>query len=544
MVLVVLLGILALGFGAVTSQNTDGLYELNIVHFNDFHAHFDEVSPEGTACNPSEAPCVGGFARLYTAVQQSLEAEPESIVLNGGDTFQGTIWYNFLRWNVSQHFMNLLPHDAHVLGNHEFDHGIEGLLPYLERLNAPMLGANVNSTFEPEIGQYIKNHVIITRQGRRIGIIGVLLRVFSAPIGDLIIEDEVTAINREAAILTEQGVDIIIVLSHVGFDSDLNMAQRVSADVDIIVGAHSHTFLYTGEPPSTHTPFSDYPTVVTRTDGHRIPVVQASCYTRYLGNIKLFIDDNGIVQDWEGQPIFLGTSIIQDPQMVLELQPWKESVDAVGKEVLGVSLVTLNRSWCRGRECNMGSWACDGFLEELMSMATGDEWNYAHVCLINSGGLRVQIAPGNVTTEALLMAMPFENYVQVYDLKGEYLLEALEFSVAVSVSSGSLDTGRMLQIGGMRVVYNISQPIGSRVASARIRCIDCDVPEYLPLDVNATYRVVSQDYIGEGGSGFTMLAEHRENLIRMQVDYVLMQDHMRRQGTVVQDLDGRIQVVT
>ncbi|KAL0818302.1 hypothetical protein ABMA28_008788 [Loxostege sticticalis] len=473
-----------------------------------------------------------------------MEAEPDSLLLNGGDTFQGTIWYNFLRWNVSQHFMNLLPHDAHVLGNHEFDHGIEGLLPYLERLNAPMLGANVNSTFEPELGKYVKNHVVVTRRGRRIGIIGVLLRQFSAPIGNLIIEDEIEAINREAAILTADGVDIIIVLSHVGFTTDLNMARVISRDVDIIVGAHSHTLLYTGEPPSGDTPASAYPTLVERADGHRIPVVQASCYTRYLGNIKLFIDANGIVQSWEGQPIYLGSSIVQDPQMLAELEPWRQEVDAVGKEVLGTSLVTLNRSWCRRRECNMGSWACDGFLEEMMSMATGDEWNYADVCLVNAGGLRVQINPGNVTTESLLMAMPFENYVQVYDLKGEYLLEALEFSVGVNLQGGELDSGRMLQIGGMRVVFNVSAPIGSRVASVKVRCTRCDVPEYRPLDTGATYRVVSQNYIGDGGSGFTMLSEHRENLINLKVDYVMMQDFMRRQGTVVQDLDGRIQIVS
>ncbi|CAH0758689.1 unnamed protein product [Diatraea saccharalis] len=446
---------LALALGLVTgqqhegSQQTEGLYDLNIIHFNDFHAHFEETSPFGTVCVPEEAACIGGYARLYTAIHQVMELEPDSLLLNGGDTFQGTIWYNFLRWNVSYHFMNRLPHTAHVLGNHEFDHGIEGLLPYLERLNAPMLGANVNTTYEPQLAQYVKNHVVVTRRGRKIGIIGVLLRTFSAPIGQVIMEDEVQAINREATILNEQGVDIIIVLSHVGFPSDLNMAAVISPHVDIIVGAHTHTLLYTGTPPSGDTPFSEYPTVVNRPDGHRIPVVQASCYTRYLGNIKLYFDDEGVLQAWDGQPIYLGSSIVQDPQIVMELEPWKAQVDEVGREVLGHSQVTLNRSWCSSRECNMGSWACDGFLNHLMQNATAPAWNNAHVCLINAGGLRVQINPGDVTTQSLLMAMPFENYVQVYDLKGEYLLQALEFSVGTNQNTpGVFQSGRMLQIGG------------------------------------------------------------------------------------------------
>ncbi|XP_063541299.1 apyrase-like isoform X1 [Cydia strobilella] len=519
----------------------EDLYELNIIHFNDFHAHFEEISPSGTICNPSDT-CIGGYARLFTAIREAREAEPDSLVLNGGDTFQGTIWYNFLRWNVSQHFMNLLPHDAHVLGNHEFDHGPEGLVPYLERLNAPMLGANVNTTFEPELTPYVHNHVVLERRGRRIGIIGVLLRVFSAPMGGVIMEDEVEAINREAAILEEQGVDIIIVLSHCGYTSDVRMAAEISSSVDMIVGAHSHTLLYNGDSPNGDSVGGDYPTPVVRSDGHRILVVQASCYTRYLGNIKLFIDDAGIIQGWEGVPIFLGSSIVQDPQMMEELEPWRAEVDAVGKEVLGRLLTPLSRS-CYSRECNIGSWACDGFLQQLMERAKDGSWNEAHVCLINAGGLRAAMDRGEVTTEGLLMAMPFENYVQVYDLKGEHLLEALEFSVGVSMEPGNFYSGRMLQVGGLRVVYNASQPVDSRVVSAAVRCVECAVPRYLPLDPGAIYRVVTQNYIGDGGGGYTMLSENRENLENLQLDYVMLQQFLRHQGAVLRDLDGRIEIV-
>lgn len=75
---------------------------------------FVETSPWGSACTPEAAPCIGGFARLTTLVRERLAAEPHSLLLNGGDSFQGTIWYNILKWNVTQYFMNLLPHDAHV----------------------------------------------------------------------------------------------------------------------------------------------------------------------------------------------------------------------------------------------------------------------------------------------------------------------------------------------------------------------------------------------------------------------------------------------
>ncbi|CAH1641137.1 unnamed protein product [Spodoptera littoralis] len=526
---------------ACSAAANDDLYELNIIHYNDFHAHFDEVSPSGGVCQPEVAACIGGFARLYTAIQQAREVEPDSLLLNGGDTFQGTIWYNFLKWNVSQHFMNMLPHDAHVLGNHEFDDGVIGLVPYLERLNAPMLGANVNTQLEPTMTPYIKNHITVDRNNRTIGIIGVLLQQFSADIGKVKVEDELEAINREAAILTAAGVDIIIVLSHVGYSSDMWLAERVSPTVDIIVGAHSHTLLYTGPTPNGDTALGEYPTVVQQANGHRIPIVQASCYTRYLGNIKFFINAQGIVERWQGEPVYLGSSIVKDERIMELLEPWRSEVDAEGKEVLGETRVSLSRSRCSSDECNLGSWACDGFLEEMIPFARGSNWNHAHVCLINTGGLRNQITSGNVTTEALLMAMPFENRIQVYELEGRYLQEALEFSVGVNWSD-TFSSGRMLQIGGMRNIIHASNPIGSRV-TATVRCIDCDVPRYLPLDPNATYRVLTQNYIGDGGGGYSMLSENRKNIEIFEIDYIMLRDYMRRQGVVTKDLDGRIQIV-
>ncbi|CAK1541648.1 unnamed protein product [Leptosia nina] len=527
----------------VVGQNEE-LYKLNIIHYNDFHAHFDEISQSGGTCMPDENNCIGGLSRLYTGIKEALEVERDSLLLNGGDTFQGTVWYNFMRWNVSQHFMNLLPkHDAHVLGNHEFDHGIEGLLPYLERLEAPMLGANVNTTFEPEMAKYVQNHVVVERNNRKIGIIGVLLTKFTADIGQLIIEDELEAINREAAILAEQNIDIIIVLSHMGYFTDQELAARMSTDVDIIVGAHTHTLLYTGSAPFG-TPGGKYPTVVKQDNGHQILIVQASSYTRYLGNIKLFFDTEGKIISWEGQPVYLGTSIVKDTRMEDLLDSWRAELYPQSREVLGRSLVPLRRNSCYGGECNLGSWVCDAFLEQMLSRASGNKWNYAHLCLLGSGGLRANINPGDVTTEGLLMALPFENKLQSFDVKGKFLLEALEHSVSAAQDDPTdFYAYRMLQIGGMRNVINATAPSGSRIISSSVRCTECEVPRYSPVEPEATYTVITQNYLGNGGGGFSMLTDNRQNIQEFEIDYVALQQHMRKTQIFLQDLDGRIQVV-
>lgn len=127
--------------------------------------------------------------------------------------------------------------------------------------------------------------------------------------------NESVAVRKEAAKLKGEGVDIIIVLSHCGLDVDYIIAKNAGPDVDVIVGGHSHTFMYTntdGEsPPGPDTPKDNYPAVVTHDDGHKVLIVQASAYLKYIGDITVYFDKQGRVVSWEGAPIFLDTNVAQ-----------------------------------------------------------------------------------------------------------------------------------------------------------------------------------------------------------------------------------------
>lgn len=133
-----------------------------------------------------------------------------------------------------------------------------------------------------------------------------------ADIGKLKLSNESLAVRAEAAKLKQQGVDIIIVLSHCGLDTDYIIARNAGPDVDVIVGGHSHTFMYTGEnSPGPDKPYDDYPAVVTHDDGHQVLIVQASAYMKYVGDITVYFDKQGKVAGWEGEPIFLDTDVKQ-----------------------------------------------------------------------------------------------------------------------------------------------------------------------------------------------------------------------------------------
>ncbi|XP_026323276.1 apyrase-like, partial [Hyposmocoma kahamanoa] len=463
---------------------------------------FVETSPSGTVCNPSVAPCIGGFARLATVVRQSLEREPDSLLLNGGDSFQGTIWYNLLRWNVTQDFMNMLPHDAHVLGNHEFDNGIEGVVPYLKALNSTVVTANIIDDDEPTIQGLYKPSVIVERGERKIGIIGVIIATTDqlASTGDLKFTNEVETVRREAEKLNAQRVNIIIVLSHCGIDTDREIAQHAGPYVDIIVGGHSHTLLYNGEPPeeSGFTPRGPYPVVV-ELETRSVLIVQAAAHTQYLGEIKLFFDDAGNLLSWGGHPHYIGNEIEQAEDVLEKINQYLPEIEELASREVGSSLVHLS-SDCACQECNLGSFICDAFMHAAMNKSQGDNWSYAHFCIMNQGGVRTSMNPGVITVETVLLSTPFENNVEVFELRGDHIVEMLEFSVMNEPFNGA----RMLQIAGLRPIFDGSRPVSQRVVSVSVRCIECDIPRYEPLQLDKYYKVVSQSFLGNGGDGFSV----------------------------------------
>ncbi|XP_045518128.1 apyrase-like [Pieris brassicae] len=516
-------------------------YELNIIHYNDFHARFVETSQSGRICDPAAGPCIGGFARLATKIRESVHKKPYSLVLNGGDSFQGTIWFNLLKGNVTKDFMNMVYHDAHVLGNHEFDHGVSELVPYLKNLEHEVVTANIIDDEEPSIQGLYKPSIVVEKNGRKIGIIGVIISSTHelASTGKLKFTDEVETVKAEAEKLTQQGVDIIVVLSHCGINIDEEIARRAGPYIDIIVGGHSHSLLYNGDPPinSSYVPYGPYPLTVENEHKREVLIVQAGAHTEYLGEIKLSFDDAGHITDWIGNPHYLGPEVEEAPDVMEKINEYLPRIDELAKRKVGESKVLLSAD-CRCGECNLGNLICDAFMHAVMNKATGSNWHYAHFCTMNRGSIRSDIVSGDITFEAMLLSMPFANTVEVFDLRGDHVLEMLEFSVANQPRPGA----RMLQYSGLRVNFDGSRPVNQRVLNVTVRCIECEVPRYEPLDPNKMYKIVSQNFLAEGGDGFTMISKNRGPREIIGIDSEVFIRYLERELPVIRDLDGRIHI--
>ncbi|XP_071113275.1 5'-nucleotidase-like [Haliotis cracherodii] len=530
-------------------------FNLTVVHTNDIHAHFEQTNIRGGPCSAKDAAankCYGGYARIVTKVKEYRNLKPNNtIVIDAGDQYQGTLWFYYFGGNVTSEFVNLLGYDAMALGNHEFDRGIGGLLPFLEDVTVPVLSANIDASQEPRIQGLFRKSTVVTIGGQKIGIIG-YTTTDTPSISNtekLVFDTIIPAVKAEVEAMKKLGINKIIALGHAGYQFDRQMAKEV-AGLDIVVGGHSHSFLYTGTPPSIEKPVGPYPTIVTQASGAKVPVVQAYCYSKYIGHIELEFDDEGNVLTWEGKPILLDKDTPQDPETLQKLEPWANAVNASAMVTVGTTDVFLqgDEHDCRRVECNLGNIYTDAMIYKFLQLekSHADYWTSVPIALCNGGGIRSPIDVGEITMKHVLSVLPFMNDIDRIKLKGKFLRQALEHSVSRYPKSESDDLfGGFLQVSGLRVTYDVSKPVGSRVVDVQVRCSNCTVPRFDPLGDDTLYTIALPTFTSDGGDGYTVI---RDNRIQMPpigaLDSDVFVDYVKTFTPLTQGLEGRIRFVT
>lgn len=499
-------------------EKDEGL-TLRIVHTNDMHARFEETSRLSTPCVPQDAKrgkCYGGFARIATLVREARNSDVPALFLNAGDTYQGTVWYNIYKWEIVTKFLNLLAPDAVSLGNHEFDDGVEGLIPYIQNAKFPIVTANLDLSQQPNLAATkLLNSTVLTVKGIRIGVIGYLTpetKLISVT-ENVIFKDEVESVRAEAQRLKKEGVNILIALGHSGFNVDKDIAREVE-DIDIVIGGHTNTFLYTGTQPDVEVPEGLYPTEVVQKSGRKAYVVQAYAYTKYLGNITVKFDSKGEVVFIKGAPILVDSSIKQAPDVLAELDKLRPKVENISRTEIGKTRVLLDgdSKSCRHEECNLGNLITDAMIDYYaQDFVSQHGWTDTAIAVQNSGSIRSSITRANndkITMGDVLSVLPFHNTIVKVAMTGEQILSMLEWSVyRLDANSTANLHGAFLQFSGLQVVFDLDRPQNERVVSVFVQCAACRIPSYSALKKNETYNVFINDFLHAGGDGYTMLKD-------------------------------------
>ncbi|XP_076242052.1 protein 5NUC [Calliopsis andreniformis] len=537
-------------FGLPITKEANGL-TIRIVHTNDMHSRFEQTSKMSSTCSQKDADagkCYGGFARIATLVRQARNSSVPCLFLNAGDTYQGSIWYNVYKWKVVSKFLNLLAPNVTSLGNHEFDDGVDGLIPFIQNATFPIVTSNLDLSKQPNLAATkLVNSTILTVNGTKIGVIGYLTpetKIISRT-EEVIFLDEVDSIRKEAKRLKKEGVGILIALGHSGFDVDKKIAKEVE-DIDLVIGGHTNTFLYNGKQPDLEMPEGLYPTEVVQKSGRKVYVVQAYAYTKYLGNFSVTFDSKGEVTNIKGNPILVDSSIEQAKDILEELQQMRGAIDNTSLTVVGQTRVLLegDSKVCRRRECNLGNLITDAMIDYNVGEYGGKAgWTDAAIAFHNGGSIRTSITRNNdnkVTMEDVLSALPFDNAILKASMTGELIISVLEWSVQnLQINTTSNLFGAFVQFSGLQVVYDLTRPKNSRVISVYVRCASCSIPEFRELKRNETYTVLLIDFMQSGGDGYEMLKNLKTQPLGVTTTHVLV-EYFKKHSPVHPDVEWRI----
>ncbi|KAL7987921.1 hypothetical protein Chor_006840 [Crotalus horridus] len=362
---------------------------------------------------------------------------------------------------------------------------------------------------------------------------------FSGPY--LEFRDEVEELQNHANKLTTLGVNKIIALGHSGFSEDQRIARKVKG-VDVVVGGHTNTFLYTGSPPSTEVAAGNYPFMVQSDDGRQVPVVQAYAFGKYLGYLNVIFDDKGNVIKSSGNPILLNKDISEDQDIKAEVNKMKIQLHNYSSQEIGKTIVYLNGTTqaCRFHECNLGNLICDAVIYNNVRHPDDNEWNHVSMCIVNGGGIRSPIDErannGTITLEELTAVLPFGGTFDLLQIKGSALKQAFEHSV----HRHGEGMGELLQVSGIKVVYDLSRKPGSRVLSLNVLCTECRVPTYVPLEKEKTYKLLLPSFLAAGGDGYHMLKGDSSNHSSGNLDISIVGDYIKRMGKVFPAVEGRM----
>ncbi len=456
--------------------------KLTVLYTNDLHSHLEpHIVPW---VHPTRK--VGGFANIATLVKREKAADPHTVYFDAGDSFAGPYVSSLTNGEAVIDAMNHLGLDAGCVGNHEFDYGWENAKKQFEKAKFPLLNGNIFIKGTNRL-HWNKPYIIKNVNGIRLGIIGLheKFAFYDTTSAEMVkgvdVRDEKLYLRKYIRELKPK-TDLIILLIHIGIPGtqstggEKDVVRNHQHDIDLAKAVPGVDLMITGHPHSgTPQPIAANGTIIVSTNG----------YTIELGKIELTYDKKkGKITGYKNHLNYLYDDEVEDdPEMLKVVNKWKEKLKVITDEVVTNSTEPFTRSY--GEESVMGNMVADAMLY------ANPEFDLA---LTNSGGLRQDIDAGPVTVGELISAFPFPNTIVQLEMKGSDLRTIFEHGAGL--------TNGILQVSkGVELVYDESKPIGKRIVMCNIRG--------LPLDDDRIYKVLTSNFLADGGDGFVAFKKTR-----------------------------------
>lgn len=457
---------------SITSDPAD--FSLNLIHTNDLHSHllpFNDLND----CD-LDSDCLGGLARITTFLKK--EKSENTLILDAGDRFTGTAFYTLFKSRYLLSLFQGMPYDAITLGNHEFDDNLPETVSFLKKWQIPVLVANLKTSPQDYLSNRIIPSHIIEKGGRKIGIIGLLTQetvVLDNP--DISVLPYTDMVAREMTKLKKQGINIIIVLSHIGLEEDKKLAENFP-EIDIIVGGHSHSLLSNSKKISSFS--GPYP--IEMNQGKTL-IVTAGMGGRFVGKLRADFNADGEIVKYQGDTVPMDKKIPNDPRAEKIIKDAQNSLGtALDEEIAKLDRAfgfTPDRDYC-SENCPIGT-----YLAEVLYAA----FPSIDGVLLNAGSIRRGLPAGPVSYRQLIETYPFDNLAVLIQLTGKEVVDYLAHGIARYQIRGK--TNEMLQTAG--VTYQFSK------ADKKITTVEINGQR---LEADKKYTFLVSSFLAKGGDGY------------------------------------------
>ncbi len=558
---------------------------LTIIHTADIHSRLFPYTfvpnrfDQGYGLLPQNAP-FGGMARITTIAKRERAKAARSLWLDSGDCFQGAPVFNMFKGEAEMRALSLAGMDGAVVGNHEFDLGVNNLVEQIDSwAQYPLLAANYEFDDPPNperlsLKDVVQPYVIYDVDGLKVGVIGMgnwssMTGIFEGgnslgirPIDDAEVVTEYVRLLRPV-------VDVLVLVSHLGLNEDEALSSAVDPEdgvglstipldgVDVILGGHLHIVL---NPPKE----------IEHPDGTKTVLVHSGAFAKYVGRLDLVVhvgadntqpDTRSKVTAYAYDNIPVDSTVKPDPEITELLWPYSvalnKAIDLDGVfayicKSTGTTATTPCGEKILRNDLSGGDSQLGNLVARSMQVRSGVE---AELAITNSLGIRADFEPGPLTIEQMYNVFPFENSITVMYLSGSELQETLDFVARKSAGRGCR---AQAQVAGVffDMVCKGDCPNGATSCAKNVvlgdDCrtngdpdADIDPQKCPPIEPNGLYRVAVNDYIAKGGSGFEVL---KRNTSKQDTGVSLRDaliDFLRGQDTCcVREKDGTCSAAT
>lgn len=519
------------------SGSPDSRYSgtIRILTTPDIHSHLFAMSDAGTGTR---------IGRIGELADRLGEEDDTTLYLYAGDLGEGSFYHMYAGIpEVKSYAMAGV--DAGVPGNHAFDFSTGLFKEWAANASYPIICANLDFT-DAALNDMVKDYTILDAGGVKVGIFGVVTPQLEkiVPLDDDVILYQNTAECGNAAVksLKDEGVDIIIALTHQDRDEDIALAESVPG-IDLIIGGHDHLV------------WNETVAAGDSGDGIGTLIVHSGKYGEEMDTVDITIE-NGAVTGTAIERYEITEDMPDDEQITAFVTPYYEKYTGSLSVGIGSSTVPLDvqKKTLRTGETNAGDFTTDTIRGNVPGV---------DIALINSGSIRGDriIPAGDISYLTLNELFPYENLIVTVEMTGDEIKETLERSASALVVTGDgcpgadrVPSGGFLQVSGIRFAIN---------TKADTFCIDYDTDtvrsageriEYLsvvtesgaiPIDMEKTYTVAVTDYLAGGGDGYTNLERiPDERKFNTEVNLIdLVAGEVEKNSPITPETDGRITVL-